>query len=57
MYITFTINKGNLYKRFKDDFVEDAIDVTKYISFALLFNAIVLSCCTEKVKNTDYRKC
>ena len=41
-------------KKFKDDFVEDAIDVTKYISFALLFNAIVLSYWYRKTTNTDY---
>ena len=41
-------------KKFKNDLIEDVIDVTKYMSFTLLFNSIIMSYWYRKTTNTDY---
>jgi hypothetical protein len=41
-------------KEFDTNFVDDAIDVTKYLTFILLLNSIILSYWYRKTTRTDY---
>lgn len=41
-------------KSFKENYIEDAIDVTKYLTFVLLLNSIILSYWYRRSTSTDY---
>ena len=53
--ITFLqVTKIMFSSEFKDNFIEDAINVVKYISLALLFNAIIFSYWNKRNTDTNY---
>ena len=59
IYLSIIITFLQVYKlsysnNFKENFVEDAIDVTKYLAIALLFNSVILSYWYKITTNTDY---
>ena len=53
--ITFLqVTKIMFSSEFKDNFIDDAIDVAKYISLALLFNSIISSYWNKRNTDTNY---
>ena len=48
------VSKIVFSKSFKENYIEDAIDVTKYLTFVLLLNSIVLSYWYRRSTSTDY---
>ena len=57
IFITFLqVYKLSYSNDFKENFVEDAIDLTKYLAIALLFNSVVLSYWYKMNTNTDYNE-
>jgi hypothetical protein len=53
--ITFLqVTKIMFSSEFKDNFIDDSIDVAKYISLALLFNSIIFSYWNKRNTDTNY---
>ena len=48
------VGKIVISKSFKENYIDDAIDVTKYLTFVLLLNSIILSYWYRRSTSTDY---